>query len=223
MMPQKIAVAAAVAAVVLGGLAHRWWTDRQDNAPAVAEAAAKVQRLPLTVGAWRGEPRQLDAADTARAGYAAAVWRRYEEAKTGRVVSLLLVCGVPARVAAHTPDACYPGAGFEMRGDPTRVTLGGPAGRGEFWKVHFAPPPSQANGRPLCIYWALAADAGWVAADNPRQTLAHHPVLYKLYLVCELPAGGAAPQGDPCADLARVLLPQLRELLAAPAGANDEG
>jgi hypothetical protein len=222
-MWEKVAVAAGVLLVALTGLLCRWWGGLADNDPALAEAAVKIQRLPAAVGPWRGRTLELDADDTARAGYAGALWRLYRHDEHAAGVSVLLVCGRPGRVAVHTPDACFKGVGYEMAGEPVRVTwpVAGSTGPAVFWKARFTKPadPSQA---PLTIYWAWNAGDGWQAVEHPRLAFAQSPVLYKLYFVCDA-AGRAAP--DAGAELAQLLLAELRQALGSPVpaarAAND--
>ena len=219
-MRQKAAVGLAVILVLAAGFVRRSWTAGADNAPAMAAAVASLERMPLTIGSWRGTPQEMDGAELAGAGYAGAVWRRYEDTATGSVVSVLLICGRPGRVAVHSPDVCYPGAGYEMLGEPTRAVLPLPDGAApaEFWKARFARPADAAQ-RPLGIYWSWTAGERWQAVDSPRLAFAGVPVLYKLYVVA---ATGADPGSrDVAAEFAQRLLPQLAALLtSAPPGGD---
>src|SRR5580692_444916 len=94
-MLYKFSVTAGFVVLLLTGFLHRSWTDYWQSAPALAEAAARIQQVPLTVGTWRGQPMDLDTEQIAAAGYAGCVWRRYEDSATGMVLSMLLVCGPP--------------------------------------------------------------------------------------------------------------------------------
>jgi hypothetical protein len=211
---QKVSVLAAVVVVVAGGAVHRSWRGDWDNAPAVAEAVAKIDHIPLAIGSWQGQPLQLDAGDAARAGYAGASWRRYVDTETGAVVSVLVVCGRPGPLSVHTPDVCYGGAGFTMLEEPVRAPFavpGKPAAA--FWTARFGKPANPGLA-PLRIYWAWYAGEQWEAPDNPRLAFARFPVLYKLYVVSTTSAGSPTGDRDACAEFLQQLLPALEKTLA---------
>jgi hypothetical protein len=212
---------AAVALLALTGLGHRWWAGSQQDAAAVAAAA--LDKVPRTVGPWRGRDLALhpDEADWAR--YAGALWRRYEDQESGQVVSLLLVCGRPGPVSVHTPDVCYPGVGYDLLDQPRRVEVAAPAlpRPAQLWTARFARPDDPAAPR-LRIYWSWRAGANWEAADEPRLAFAPFPALYKLYVVCETSAAGETRGGDASVDFLRQLLPELENTLPDPERAQGE-
>jgi hypothetical protein len=220
-MLHKISVTSSVLVLVLAGLLHRWWTDYWHTAPALAEAVAQIRQVPLILGGWRGQPLELDAADLANAGYAGCLWRRYEDSGSGTVVSMLLMCGRPGPVSVHTPEVCYGGIGYEKIADPVQVKLAAlaPAKPAVFWQADFA-KPKQANGQHLRIYWSWYAGECWQAVDNPRLTFMNRPVLYKLYVVCEITPADATKKTEACTEFMKVLLPELEKCLAPAAPAT---
>lgn len=221
-MRQTIPIALGVALVAAAGLVHRRWASGSDDAPALAAAVANIERVPLTIGAWHGTPLEMDAVDLANGRYAGALWRRYEDRATGRVVSMLLVCGRPGRVSVHTPDACYLGAGFVATSEPARVTLTLPGGVGQaqLWHARYVHPQRPAEP-PVSVYWSWTGGTRWQAVDSPRLAFAGLPVLYKLYVVCESSATAANPGSDPAAEFARSLLPELDAILTPAAPGSD--
>src|SRR5262249_17157007 len=58
-MIRTCAVVSAFAVVILSGFVHGLWTDRWRVAPEISEAAARLPRLPWTLGDWRGSDLQL--------------------------------------------------------------------------------------------------------------------------------------------------------------------
>ena len=68
----------------------------------------------------------------------------------------------------------------------------------------------------LRIFWTWFGDGTWQAPDSPRLTFAHLPVLYKLYVVRELPPRPERLEQDPSLDLLQQLLPALASVLAHP-------
>src|SRR5262245_14554260 len=102
----------AVAAVVLTGLVHGYWTERWTPQEGPAPAAARMKDVSLVLGHWEGEaldftPRQMD-------GIAGYLYRRYVNRQSGQSVTVALCCGRPGPVAVHTPDVCYAGGGYDV-------------------------------------------------------------------------------------------------------------
>jgi hypothetical protein len=148
--------------------------------------------------------------------------RRYENRRKGQSVTVLLVCGRAGPVSVHTPDLCYPDAGYELIEGPVHVALGpsvvssvssakspGPGAQfqaGTFGKSSVTGETAGA----LRIIWGWNATGAWQAPDNPRWSFARYPALYKLYVVRETRARESfRPEEDPCVDFLKVFLPEL--------------
>src|SRR5262245_60307771 len=136
------------------GIAEGVWTNRWGLSAAVEEAAARLARVPSTVGDWEGEDQELDARQVARAELAGHVMRRYTHRRTGASVSILLVCGRPGPVAVHSPEVCYAGTGYELVAPPKRqaVRTDSADAPAEFWAGNFR--KGGAIPEPLRLYWS---------------------------------------------------------------------
>jgi hypothetical protein len=213
-MTRILPIVAAVAVLVAGGVVHGLWTDRWSVQPDAAAAAARMDTLPLTVGDWEGEalpvsPRELQ-------GLGGYVARRYVNRATGDAVTLALMCGRPRVVSIHTPDVCYAGSGFEVA-EPARFAPAGLAESAEFWTTDMVRTRATEQTR-LRVFYSWAAAGAWQAPETPRVAFAGSPVLYKLYLLRDLPPGSAPLAEDPCLDFFKAVQPELRKCLAAPEG-----
>jgi hypothetical protein len=208
-MTRILPIMVAVVALVACGVVHGLWTDRWVPKPDPAAAAARFDHLPLTVGNWEGEaleisPRELQGLS----GYLA---RRYVNRDTGDVVTLALMCGRPRVVSVHTPDVCYAANGYEVTA-PSRYSPSGLPGRASFWMTEMLRTRAAEQSR-LRVFFAWSAEGDWEAADNPRVAFAGVPVLYKLYLLRDLPAGNQPLADDPCVDFFKRLQPELHKCL----------
>ncbi|HEX5270015.1 MAG TPA: exosortase-associated EpsI family protein [Gemmataceae bacterium] len=211
-MTRILPIAAAVAVLVAGGVVHGLWTDRWSVQPDAAVAAARMDTLPLTVGDWQGEslpvsPRELR-------GLAGYVARRYVNRATGDAVTLALMCGRPRVVSIHTPDVCYAGSGYEVA-EPARFAPAGLPEPAAFWTTDMVRTRAAEQSR-LRVFYAWAGAGSWEAPEAPRVSFAGSPVLYKMYLLRDLPPGGAPLAEDPCLDFFKAARPELRKCLAAP-------
>lgn len=207
----------AVAVVLLAGtgLLQGMWTQRWGPSEPLQQAAARLREVPMTVGDWHGTPADLDADALARAGLSGCWMRHYTHAHTGAKVTALLMCGRPGPTAVHTPQWCYGGAGYEMMAAPLhqRMSLDVDLVPVEVWRGQFK-KTGTADLTTLRIDWSWSATGQWTAPTHPRMTFASHPALYKLYVLRNIPVGSSA---DPSPEFMKVFLPQVNDVLFAPA------
>jgi hypothetical protein len=219
-MTRVLPIAAGILLVAAFGGAEGVWTHRWQPSRAPEEAAARLARVPLTVGEWQGEDQTLDARVVAKAELSGYVMRRYVHRPTGAAVSVLLVCGRPGPVSVHTPDVCYGGAGFALAAPPAHHTVtppadplrGYPAGPASFWVGRFEKSGAAVSER-LRILWAWNAAGDWAAPDNPRLTFAAAPALYKLYVVRSVADLNEPLDDDPAVTFLRQFLPAVETCL----------
>jgi hypothetical protein len=208
-MTRILPIAAAVVALIAGGVVHGLWTDRWTAKPDPGAAAGRFDGLPTTIGDWEGEalevsPRELDGLS----GYLA---RRYVNRDTGDAVTLALMCGRPRVVSVHSPDVCYAANGYEVTA-PSRYGPSDLPAPASFWMTEMVRTRAAEQTR-LRVFFAWSATGAWEAPDNPRVAFAGVPVLYKLYLLRDLPAGNAPLADDPCLDFFKRLQPELQKCL----------
>ena len=106
-------ITAAVALIVGVGLVHGTWTNRWGPTPELAELASRFDSVPMAIGDWSATPSQLGERERKLAGAEACLARVYTNATRGLSVSVLLLGGLPGDIAAHTPEVCYIGAGYD--------------------------------------------------------------------------------------------------------------
>jgi hypothetical protein len=165
------------------------------------------------LGDWDGEALALDPHHQAIGEIRGYLLRRYVHRSRKTVLSVLLVCGKPGPISVHTPDVCYPGAGFAQVAPPERRTVESSASPpAEFWTATFRQRDAVRPTR-LCIFWSWNDKAGWQAVDYPRLTFARAPALYKLYVIQETTGADPAEDTQPINDFLPVLLPALDKAL----------
>jgi hypothetical protein len=113
----------------------------------------------------------------------------------------------------HTPDRCYPAAGFEMQSEPQREVFEVPGGDAQFFTAAFLksePTGTQAERG----YWSWTADGKWVAPSNAKLSFAGERALYKMYVFGTIPSSGKErTDQDFCADFIRAFVPALNTAL----------
>jgi hypothetical protein len=214
----------ALVMILVVGYAHGVWTGRWSTSRKLEEAVAQIDRVPMKVDSWQGEPLKLE--DEAMVLQAAHIqgylYRKNVNAKTGDAVSMLLVCGRPGPIAVHTPDICFTGSGQELTKAPVKVTetFDGMASPSEFFLGDFAKPTS-TDVIQTRVYWSWNGGEGWRAPGNPRLQFARRPYLYKLYVTSST-LGEIQPDArDLSLEFVRVMLPQLQRALTP--GENHGG
>src|SRR3954467_767212 len=104
MLTNRWAVLAAALVVLLGsGLVHGLWSERWVKSVPLEEALARVPEVPLTLGAWQGEPIDVDAEAYRRAG-AQAYWARTYSRPDRESFLVILMCGRAGKMSIHTPE-----------------------------------------------------------------------------------------------------------------------
>lgn len=225
-VPGLIAAAIVLCALVEGYWSGRWTDSDGELPPGFLEA---VQTLPLETRSWQGrtappiDPRVLEIS-----GAAVIVSAAYRNRATADGVTVFLVGGWSRDVSVHTPDACYPGAGFTMEGRPYPFLIeyvpslpesgnrqaDGTAGEvrtAEFTTAVFTKAEPTGTVR-LRVFWAWQDGSGWKSPPMPRWTYGGRRPLVKAYFVAESPAAALAHQ-SPAVALARELLPRLDAVL----------
>jgi hypothetical protein len=213
-------------ALVLGtGVLDGLWTGRWYEDPSLEKAAARLENVPTKVGDWEmvaDESESLQDEDVTRAGIVKHCLRRYRNQHNHRQVTVLLVCGRPGPVSAHTPDVCYQGAGYTLVSGPTSYVVPARAGATDYpfkgIRVRSTMPDQPAELRVLWSWLADgsssdAASGGWKAPDEPRFRFAHCRVLYKLYVVRQENSTETPGREDPGLAFLQAFLPALDEAL----------
>jgi exosortase len=211
--PPIVPIVVALCILLASGIIHGLWTDRWRLSPDIERAISKLDQIPMAVGEWRGRPQSVNERELTAGGIDGLAVRHYQNTRTGRTVTLVLVCGRPGPVSVHTPDICYPGAGFEMKEtQPVKFSVD-PDGRGsnflraDFEKRESFPP----QRRRVC--WSWNATGKWSVPENPRLAFASRALLYKMFLVIPTIEGSERSAYDGESVFLRQFLPELDKVL----------
>jgi hypothetical protein len=224
-------LAAALGLVVGATVVQGRWTERWTpiSREAVTEAAKLLEeRFPDRFGEWEVE-RELesDPKELAAAGAVGHISRLYRNNRSKARVSTFIVCALPYDASAHTPDRCYPGAGFSIGESEHRVKVNLGEGRvAEAFTATFV-----KQGQTLRIFWTYGIPGGsagattldWIAPQLARMTLAGEPSVYKLYAIADQTRIGTSQSMVECEDFIAQLVPALDTALAGGDTPTDGG
>lgn len=204
-----LAACAAAGLVVVGTLLQGFWTDRwgdKNVAVALKRDAEILERVfPERFGDWEFEKSlESDPKELERAGAVGHVSRLYRNVRTKGQVSAFVVCATPHDASGHTPDRCYPGAGFEVGESEHRQTVPLADGReAEAYTGTF-----RKQGQTLRVFWTYGVDGEWIAPQIARIELAGTEAVYKLYAIMDETRIKSQSIAE-CVDFIGTLLPAL--------------
>lgn len=226
----------ALAGLLVAGVTvvQGMWTERwkqRDDGGRLATAAEVLERVfPDRFGDWVFE-QELESStrELERAGAVGHISKLYRNERTKARVSAFIVCAAPHHASGHTPDRCYPGAGFEIGESEHRheVTLADGT-QAETFTATF-----RKAGQTLRIFWTYGvpedeADTTgrfrWIAPGVARIALSGEPAVYKVYAIIDQTKFSTAQATAECSDfLAKALATLNERLVAAKQGAAPRG
>lgn len=229
--------------IVQGTWTERW-AKRGDDAQLRTSAELLEREFPRQCGDWHfQQDMQTSPEELARAGAKGSIARVFRHQQNKTVVSAFVVCATPHDASGHTPDRCYPGAGFEIGEAEHRQAVRLSDGReAEVFTGTF-----RKADQTLRVFWTYgipgggeadreaAADAvrqegavplRWVAPQIARIALNGEPFVYKLYAIVDQTKLGGSQATFECTNFLSQVLPAFDAALAAaktePAAAGDQ-
>jgi hypothetical protein len=210
-MKRTFITISAVVAVLITGIVHGIWTGRWEFTDEPGASVARLPNVSMELGDWQGET--LDAESSQIGDASGCVLRRYTNKFTGANVTVFLLCGRPGPVAIHPPDSCYAAGGYEIATPSLFKAPADSAATSAEFRVARMRKKRAGEQTQLRIFWSWNEGKGWRVPSSPRVTFAPSQVLFKLYLVRELPDFEEPLDDDPSLDLMRRLLPELDKVL----------
>lgn len=175
-----LGVGAVIGVTAVQGVLTERWGGKDVAGELRRDAEILEASFPKQFGSWQmvsdteADPTQLKAA-----GAVGHISREYKNADTGARIGVFVVCATPKDASGHTPDRCYPSAGFEIAEQEHREVIELDNGtKAEAFSGSFKKP-----GESLRIMWTYAATGKWMAPQIARIELANFPAVYKLYAI----------------------------------------
>jgi len=197
----------AISLIAACGLLQRYWIGRVSDEEVLREAASRLALIPSVAGDWDGHDLTMDSREFKQTEANGVLQRRYVHRRSGETVMMTLLCGRPGPICVHTPEVCFPGAGFEEQGVGSKYSVPG-ENDAQFWVRRFQKQAAVSEQWRILYSWT--SNGNWQAADSPRLAFAGRPVLYKLYLMRRLSTAKEPLDADPTLNLLGALRPQLR-------------
>ncbi|MFM7518900.1 MAG: exosortase-associated EpsI family protein [Planctomycetota bacterium] len=208
-----LVIAAAFVAVVTAvqGVWTERWSDRDIAGELKVSATILEEAFPAEIGPWKyvddveSSQEQLE-----RAGAVGHVSRLYQNKDTGAKVAAFVICATPHDASGHTPDRCYPAAGFEIAETEHRETITLEDGR----RAEAFVGTFRKTGQTIRVYWTYGVRGEWLAPQIARIELAGTAAVYKLYAIIDQTAVSAPQSSGICREFLSVMLPAFDRAVA---------
>ena len=208
-MKRNILLGAALLILIVSGVVHGFWTGRWDTD--TDSATPRLETIALDLPDWQGQNIEVPA--QARPGINGLLYRKYIHRVTGQAITVYLICGRSGPVSIHTPDSCYAAAGYKVLTPSKYVLNDEPNQTKHEFRTARMVRSSQGDQSQLRIFWAWTDRGRWQVPDDPRLVFPHQNGLYKLYLINDRPRSGDVLDGEPCVELMKQLLPEMKRSL----------
>ncbi|HEU5116731.1 MAG TPA: exosortase-associated EpsI family protein [Isosphaeraceae bacterium] len=225
-----IGLVVAVGFLAASGGVRAWQSWGVDEALRQGrESPFPLDQLPMTLGDWKGETREMDSEIAKATGCTDHVFRSYRNDKTGSRIDLILLYGPTLEVVAHSPKICYPYAGFDFMIQPElRVIKAGKAQFAFSSMVFTKGDGGQAIHEEVYYSWG-AVHPGvpgvyWAPDMGEWKQVERIPGLYKVHLQRVVSPLERREFGNPCEAFLTELMPWLDErynAASSPAGSPE--
>ena len=207
LVPFFVALPIVVASAIWqGGKTERW-----GKFPELDVCAARIDKIPLEIGEWKGTlGPKMDENIRKYAGAVGDTQILYTNA-AGQKVNLLVVCGRLQDVWNHRPDRCYPAHGYKQETDPREQKVTDAENAPSIFLTSIY--ALETDQRRVRVYWGWSSNGKWVAPDDLRQDFMRTDPIFKIQVEAGVAQDDEPADRGPAVDFMKVLLPELNRAL----------
>jgi hypothetical protein len=131
------------------------------------------------------------------------------------VVTLWLIVGHARDVCRHTPNICYPSAGFTQNSSILKFHLPLPGGEEAVFNTAKFEKADELSRHVERVFWAWnhPDHNRWEAPDNQRRTYGNSRALYKLYFTSTVMKGEETIEENVAVGFAKQMVPWINAAL----------
>jgi hypothetical protein len=210
-----VRVGLACALLVASGLIRSWQAVRiQAEIARGLNDSFPLESLPLTLGDWQGEPTKLSEEIARGTGAKQIVTRRYVNQNTGVALDVILLFGQAVDMYIHSPELCYPSAGFALLSGPDLRMIHTPSGDAPFRALVYAKGDG-ASANLQEVYYSWRYNGRWSPEIGIQKHFERISGMYKIHIARHATGREARYEGNPSEAFLRVLLPEIEHRAAA--------
>jgi len=227
MMSRILAYCAAAAVVVLGSV-YQWKQSDvfgYSRSATLEQFTERLDNVPKLIGQWEVvsdkeiPPEEFKASNCD--GYKSYTFKNRE---TAELVDVFLASGTARHITIHTPDWCYPAAGYARKTDiePVLIPCQDVELKPEFLTARFVGKQATSDEIPLQVFWSFSYDGEWTAVKRAKVAFAGRDALYKIYLINQLPSQETEWQRVPSVKFVEECLPTINQYLFGQPETSDQ-
>ena len=209
--------------ILLGsGAARAWQAHRLARRLDDGRRGPRVDldTIPRALGPWRGAPTVIDEQIARGTGADQIVTRRYVNQDTGVAVDVILLYGPAAEMSIHSPEVCYPSAGYLPVGDSAAKVVKAEGGDVPFRSLVYRKGEG-ASADLQEVYYTWRYDGRWSPEVGIRKRFERIPSMYKVHVARRLTDHERRDVGNPCEAFLAALLPELQRRMTSPSGRSE--
>ena len=173
--------------------------------------------LPMTMGPWEGHDDVVDEQIIRITGSTDSIFRTYQHQVTGQRVGLLVLFGPAIMMYGHTPERCYPSAGFDQLSGPRARTV---EADGKSWPFRELVYAKGEGGQSEVqeVYYSWKYSGKWTPNPATHKEFRRIPGMFKVQAVRGIRNEKELEMlddGNPCEALLAQLMPDLEGRIAA--------
>jgi hypothetical protein len=209
---------AVVAAILAASGGVRLWQERRvERALELGRSSPfPLAELPMKLGSWEGRSATMDPRIVRITGSTDLISRHYVDRWTGVGLDVIVLYGPTSDMLYHTPEVCYPSAGFEaMPGVFERpITVEGserspvPFRSLAFTKGEGGLADSQE------VYYSLRYDGRWTTRSATPKASRGIPGMYKIQVSRRISSRERRDVENPCEPFLATLVGEIEARLA---------
>jgi EpsI family protein len=165
--------------------------------------------LPMNLGYWKGQDITMDPRLVRRTGSSDVITRRYINQRTGVTIDAVILYGPTSDMFIHTPELCYPAAGFEPLSDTSErpIVVEG-VGTVPFRSLAFTKGEGGLTDMQE-VYYSLWYDGHWTTQSTTPKASQRIPGMYKIQISRRISTRERRDLDNPCEPLLVSLISEI--------------
>lgn len=202
--------------ILLGSAGVRAWQVRRlegQMAEGLIKPRIDLASVPMTLGRWKGEPTTLDPLIARATGAEQYVTRTYVNQDTGVSISVILLYGPAVDMYIHSPELCYPAAGFSLNSGPAAKLITAGDIKAPFRSLVYS-KGEEAKADLQEVYFSWRYNGHWTPDVGLQKQFERIPSMYKVHLARAVTAKEWREDNNPCESLLQEILPEIERRIA---------
>ena len=173
--------------------------------------------IPAVMGPWKGEETEIDPRIARGTGARQVVTRRYVNQQTGVALDVIVLFGQAVDMYIHTPELCYPAAGYALAGGPDARTIPLEAGAAPFRALLYSKGEGAASDLQE-VYYSWRYNGQWTPQVGLQKHFERIAGMYKVHLARRVTEHERRDFRNPCEGFLQWLLPEIERRIAGDGG-----